>query len=100
VDTTGEVLIELYKGDSDELIAQVPYNYRIDTRVAHILPSCINFTEPIQVESGARIRVRVTDSVAAAMTHNAIKITYYEVPGDPLPPPVGYFPTAHLLQMI
>ena len=82
LDTTCEVLIELYKGTGDTLIAQIPSSYRIDTRVNHVIPAFIDIQEPIEVEANTRIRFRVADSVAAVMDggsvgHNAVKIMYY-----------------------
>jgi len=82
LDTTCEVLIELYKGTGDTLIAQIPFSYRIDTRVNHVLPCFIDLQEPLEVEANTRIRFRVADSVAAVMDtgskgHEAVKIMYY-----------------------
>lgn len=79
LDTTAEVLIELYKGVSDTLIAQIPLSYRIDTRADHVLPRVIILPEPLVVEENVQIRCRVTDSIAAAMTHSSVKIFYYYV---------------------
>jgi hypothetical protein len=78
LDTTCGVLIELYKGGSDTLIAQIPASYRIDTRVAHVQPVYLDFQEPIQIEGGVIVRARVADSVNAVMdAQNSIKVHYY-----------------------
>jgi hypothetical protein len=76
--TSCEVLIELYKGNADTLIAQIPVVYQINSRVAHVLPRYIPIQEPIQIEGGVRIRARVADSVNAVMdAQNSIKVHYY-----------------------
>lgn len=79
VDTTCQVIVELYKGASDTLIAQIPLSYRIDTRVNHVQPMVISLQEPLYVEASVRVRARVADSVAAQMdAQNSIKVFYYE----------------------
>jgi len=78
LDTTCEVLIELYKGGSDTLIAQIPVCYRIDSRVSHVQPRYISIQEPIELESGVQVRARVANSVNAVMdAQNSIKLHYY-----------------------
>jgi spore germination protein YaaH len=79
VDTTAEVLIELYKGDSNTLIAQIPAAYRIDSRVAHVQPRFLNLQEPIFVQGGQQITCRIANSINAVMdAQNSIKLAYYE----------------------
>jgi len=84
LDSTYEVIIELYKGSSDTLIAQVPVSYRIDTRVAHVQPIVIDLQEPLLVEGGTRIRARAASSIPlVSLTHNSIKLLYYESDSPP-----------------
>ena len=81
-DTTFEALFEIGKGcdNNSTTIAQVPYSFKNDTAVGYYLDTYVfNFPEPIYIPMGTRLNVRATDSVAAALTYNGIKLRYQAV---------------------
>jgi hypothetical protein len=78
LDVTYESLLELYYGDSDTLFAQVPFSWRIDTRVNWVHTRLLQLPEGVEVPYGQRIRCRVADSIDSATARNyaAIKLMY------------------------
>lgn len=78
VDTTFEAIVEIYKGPSDTLVAQIPVAWRIDTTAEHVLPRVLTIPEPVFIEAGVQVRCRIADSSTSAFTHTAVKINYYE----------------------
>lgn len=83
LDTTREVLFEIATGavGSETVVAQVPYSYRNDTAVGYYLDNDdrVTFPEPIKVNKDTRVAVRVTDSAAAALTYQGVKIRFMEL---------------------
>ena len=90
LDVTYESLLELYYGDSDTLFAQIPFSWRIDTRVNWTFTKLLQLPEGVEVPQGQRIRCRVADSIDSATARNyaAIKLMYRDL-GVNTPPTVA-----------
>lgn len=83
-DTTYEMLFELGEGDqgSETKILQIPHSIRADTKIAHYMHMhSLYLPEGLYINRHDRLSVRVANSVATAVTYNAVKIMY-TVPGQ------------------
>lgn len=77
VDATQEILFDITVGGTTKL--QVPYSFRQDTNVGYYLDvHHYYFPEPYFVPAGSALAVKVTDSVASALTYHGVKILYRE----------------------
>ena len=85
LDTTYEQLFEIGTGASGAEVTkiQIPYSFRSDTVAYGYYKDTIKyfFPEPLTISAGTRVAVRATDSIAAAITYNGVKILYREGAG-------------------
>lgn len=79
-DATQEILWEIGTGagGSQVTVAQIPYSFRRDSNIGYFLmtPYAIFFPEPFIIASGVEVWVRVTDSIASALTYRGAKLFY------------------------
>lgn len=90
VDTASEFVIEVGKGHpgAETTIIQIPYSIKSDTAVGIYLPdSEVVLPEPVFVQSGQTISMRVAGSVASAVTYQGVKIKYQALKNIAVPPP-------------
>lgn len=83
LDITMQQLFEVGIGPSGSEVVklQLPYSIRIDTGLGFVNSRgySISFPEPMLIPAGSRISVRVTDSIAAAVSYEGVKLMYREV---------------------
>lgn len=82
LDTTVQQLFEIGigAGGSEVTKVQIPYSFRADdlTGYYHTRAYNIFLPEPFTIVAGTRVAVRVTDSLASAITYGGVKIWYRE----------------------
>lgn len=79
VDVASQFVIEVGKGHpgAETTIIQIPYSIKADTNVGIYQPGAeVVLPEPVFVQSGQTISMRVTGSVASAVTYQGVKIKY------------------------
>lgn len=80
LDVNQEILFEITVGGTTKL--QIPFNMKADTLVGYDFASgsSIKFflPEPYVIPAGSAVAVKVTDSIAAALTYNGVKLLYME----------------------
>ena len=78
-DTNQDILFEVTVGGTTKL--QLPFNMNADTLVGYVMTSTASIQsfylpEPYVIPAGSAVAVKVTDSIAAALTYNGIKLLY------------------------
>jgi len=80
VDVTYEIIFEIAKGDQGHeiLLAQVPFSARNDTAASfyYMPPRSFYFPETLFVPEFSRLKFRIADSNASAISYDGIKIGY------------------------
>jgi hypothetical protein len=78
LDTTYEHLFEIGVGPANlEVVKiQLPYSIRQDTVLQYYLTGGVMLPEGFSIEKGSRVSVRVANSVATAVTYDAVKLRY------------------------
>jgi hypothetical protein len=79
LDVNQDILFEVTVGGTTKL--QVPFNMNADTLVGYNFTSTASiqafyFPEPYVIPAGSAVAVKVTDSIAAALTYNGVKLIY------------------------
>lgn len=82
VDTNQDILFEITVGGTTMI--QLPFNMKADSLVGYDFAESASiqafyFPEPYFIPAGSAVAVKVTDSIAAALTYNGVKILYNEL---------------------
>lgn len=87
-DVTQEILWEIGTGESglEQTRIQIPYSFRRDSNIGYFLmtPYHVFLPEPVMFYNGTRLWVRVTDSIASALTYTGAKLIYRDIELLPL----------------
>lgn len=83
LDVNQNILFEVTVGGVTKL--QIPFNMKADTLVGYDFANssaiqAFYFPEPYYIPRGSNVQVKVTDSIAAALTYNGVKLLYQELP--------------------
>jgi hypothetical protein len=79
IDVNQDILFEVTVGGTTKL--QIPFNMKADTLVGYVQTSTASIQgfylpEPFVIPAGSAVAVKVTDSIAAALTYNGVKLLY------------------------
>lgn len=79
LDTGQDILFEITVNEVTKL--QIPFNMKADTLVGYVQTSSASIQsfylpEPYYIPSGSSVWIKVTDSIAAALTYSGVKLIY------------------------